>query len=51
VHLANVLGLRHFASHGSQVTAQGAAEELKQHLEADAGESWVVAASRLVERC
>ena len=35
--LADVLGLRDFTSHGSQVAAQGAAEELEQHLEADAG--------------
>jgi hypothetical protein len=46
VHLADVLRLRDFASHGSQVAAQGAAEELEQHLKADAGESWVVAAPR-----
>lgn len=51
VHLANILGLRHFASHGSQVAAQGAAEELEQHLETYAGESRVVAAPRLVEMC
>jgi hypothetical protein len=44
-HLANVLELRDFASHGTKVAAQGAAEEFEQHLEADAGESWVVAAS------
>ena len=44
MHLAHILRLRNLASHRSQVAIQGAAEELEQHLEADAGESWVVAA-------
>ena len=48
MHLAHILRLRNLASHRSQVAIQGAAEELEQHLEADAGESWVVAAPEML---
>ena len=48
MHLAHILRLRNLASHRSQVAIQGAAEELEQHLEADAGESWVVSSPKLV---
>lgn len=42
--LAHVLGLGDVTHAGAEVGAQGAVEELEQHLEADAGESGVVAA-------
>jgi hypothetical protein len=42
--LAHVLRLRHLARHRTQIPVQRTAEELQQHLEANAGESWVVAA-------
>lgn len=42
--LAHVLRLGDVAHAGAEVGAQGAIEELEQHLEADAGESGVVAA-------
>ena len=48
MHLAHILRLRNLASHRAQVAVQGAAEELEQHLEADAGESRVVSSPRLV---
>jgi hypothetical protein len=42
--LAHILWLLHLASHRPQVAVQSTSKELQQHLEADAGESWVVAA-------
>ena len=48
MHLAHILRLRNLASHRAQVAVQGAAEELEQHLEADAGESRVISSPRLV---
>lgn len=42
--LAHVFRLLHLASHRPQIAVQRASEKLQQHLEADAGESWVVAA-------
>ena len=41
-YLAHILRLRHLASHRSKIAAQGTPEELQQHLEADASESWVI---------
>ena len=42
--LAHILWLLHLASHRPQVAVQNTSKELQQHLEADARESWVVAA-------
>ena len=44
IHLADILRLLHFPSHRPQIAIQRPFEKLEQHLEADARESWVVAA-------
>jgi hypothetical protein len=49
--LAHIFRLLHLASHRPEVAVQSTAEELEQHLEANAGESWVVAAPVILSVC
>lgn len=51
LRLAHVLRLLHLASHRPQIAVQRASEQLQQHLETDAGESWVVAAPTVLSVC
>jgi hypothetical protein len=49
--LAHILRLLHLASHRPEVAVQSTTEELEQHLEADTGERWVVAAPVMLLVC
>ena len=46
-YLANILRLRHFASHRSKVAVQGATKELQKHLETDSSKGGIVTAPRV----